>query len=193
LKLTVVLTVLSLALLGDIGTKTAEAKTLTVSEKKVLTKNLRESKNTIRWFKSRKHQWRLHKRFETCNNVTRLYSPKRGAVCYKSRLAYRAHKERIERLTNLLYPLPPHYAQWNCIMFYEAWHHGKWAAHTGNGYYGGLQMDLDFQRAYGPELLRTKGTANNWTALEQMWVAERAWRKRGFYPWPNTARYCGLI
>jgi len=30
--------------------------------------------------------------------------------------------------------------------------------------------------------------------LEQMWVAERAYRNgRGFYPWPNTARYCGLI
>jgi len=27
-----------------------------------------------------------------------------------------------------------------------------------------------------------------------MWAAERAHRAgRGFYPWPNTARYCGLI
>jgi hypothetical protein len=27
-----------------------------------------------------------------------------------------------------------------------------------------------------------------------MWAAERAHRSgRGFYPWPNTARYCGLI
>jgi hypothetical protein len=27
-----------------------------------------------------------------------------------------------------------------------------------------------------------------------MWVAERAHRSgRGFYPWPNTARHCGLI
>ena len=24
---------------------------------------------------------------------------------------------------------------------------------TGNGFYGGLQMNMDFQRAYGPELL----------------------------------------
>ena len=31
-------------------------------------------------------------------------------------------------------------------------------------------------------------------AVEQMWVAERAYRSgRGFYPWPNTARSCGLI
>ena len=69
-----------------------------------------------------------------------------------------------------------------------------WRTHTGNGYYGGLQMDIGFQREYGPELLRRKGTADNWTAVEQMWVAERAHRSgRGFYPWPNTARYCGLI
>ena len=47
---------------------------------------------------------------------------------------------------------------------------------------------------YGRELLRRKGTANKWTPVEQMWVAERAYRSgRGFYPWPNTARYCGLI
>ncbi len=45
-----------------------------------------------------------------------------------------------------------------------------------------------------PELLRRKGTADRWTPVEQMWVAERAHRSgRGFYPWPNTARYCGLI
>ena len=61
-------------------------------------------------------------------------------------------------------------------------------------YYGGLQMDLGFQRTYGRELLQRKGTANHWTPLEQMWVAERAHRSgRGYYPWPNTARYCGLI
>jgi hypothetical protein len=55
-------------------------------------------------------------------------------------------------------------------------------------------MDISFQRTYGGELLRRKGTANRWTAAEQMWVAERAFRSgRGFYPWPNTARSCGLI
>ena len=55
-------------------------------------------------------------------------------------------------------------------------------------------MDLAFQRAYGGRLLRAKGTADRWSPLEQMWVAERAYRSgRGFYPWPNTARYCGLI
>jgi hypothetical protein len=84
---------------------------------------------------------------------------------------------------------PPHYQQWLCIHGGE----GAWDSNTGNGYYGGLQMDYSFMRTYGPALLQKKGPAHNWTPLEQMWVAERAWRDRGFYPWPNTARYCGLI
>jgi hypothetical protein len=84
---------------------------------------------------------------------------------------------------------PPHKGAWLCIHRYE----GSWTD-TGAPYYGGLQMDWGFMRTYGAELLRRKGTANHWTPVEQMWVAERAFRAgRGFYPWPNTARYCGLI
>jgi len=89
---------------------------------------------------------------------------------------------------------PPHRSQWLCIHRYERNPAQGWATRTGNGYYGGLQMDISFQRTYGAEILRRKGTANNWSALEQMWVAERAHRSgRGFSPWPNTARTCGLI
>ena len=84
----------------------------------------------------------------------------------------------------------PHKAQWLCIHRGE----GSWNANTGNSYYGGLQMDLSFQRSYGGYLLHLKGTANRWSSYEQMWVAERAYKSgRGFYPWPNTARACGLI
>ena len=84
----------------------------------------------------------------------------------------------------------PHRSAWLCIHRYE----GSWVSATGNGYYGGLQMDITFMRHYGPYLLRRKGTADRWTPLEQMWVAERALRSgRGFYPWPHTARACGLI
>jgi len=84
---------------------------------------------------------------------------------------------------------PPHKADWLCIHRYE----GSWTD-AGGPYFGGLQMDIPFQRHYGSALLARKGTAEHWTPLEQMWVAERALRTgRGFYPWPNTARYCGLI
>jgi hypothetical protein len=83
---------------------------------------------------------------------------------------------------------PPHLAQWLCIHRYE----GSWTDPNAP-YYGGLQMDLEFQQTYGGDLLRRKGTADRWTPLEQIWVAERAYRTRGFWPWPNTARYCGLL
>jgi len=89
---------------------------------------------------------------------------------------------------------PPHRSQWLCIHRHERNPRQGWATRTGNGFYGGLQMDISFQRRYGSEILRRKGTADNWSALEQMWVAERAHRSGlGFYPWPNTARSCGLI
>jgi hypothetical protein len=84
---------------------------------------------------------------------------------------------------------PPRLKAWLCIHHYE----GSWKD-PNSPYYGGLQMDVGFQRTYGRELLRRKGTADHWTPLEQIWTAERAYRSgRGFYPWPNTARFCGLI
>jgi hypothetical protein len=83
----------------------------------------------------------------------------------------------------------PHKAGWLCIHRLE----GSWTD-PNPPYYGGLQMDIGFMRRYGAALLARKGTADHWTPLEQMWTAERAHRAgRGFNPWPNTARYCGLI
>jgi hypothetical protein len=77
-----------------------------------------------------------------------------------------------------------------CIHHFE----GAWNANTGNGYYGGLQMDLSFQATYGADFLRRWGTADTWPAWAQIQTAVRAYQSgRGFYPWPNTARACGLI
>jgi hypothetical protein len=86
---------------------------------------------------------------------------------------------------------PQHYDQWMCIHSHEA----AWTSHDSghNGHYGGLQMSFDFMRGYGPEIYAVKGTADHWTPLEQMWVAERAWKVRGYNPWPETARMCGLL
>ena len=83
---------------------------------------------------------------------------------------------------------PPELAGWMCIHHYE----GAWND-TGGPYYGGLQMDLSFQETYGHWLFRTKGTADRWTPIEQIWVAVHAWHSRGFSPWPSTARACGLL
>ena len=89
---------------------------------------------------------------------------------------------RLERIVYLV-------DAFQCVHRYE----GSWDARTGNGYYGGLQMDVGFQQAYGRELLDVKGTADRWTPAEQIAVAITAHATRGFYPWPNTARMCGLI
>ena len=89
-------------------------------------------------------------------------------------------------------PLVPRYlaSAFTCIHHFE----GAWDSNTGNGYYGGLQMDMGFQSRYGRDYLRRWGTADNWPAWAQLQAAVRAYRTgRGFYPWPNTARYCGLI
>jgi hypothetical protein len=77
-----------------------------------------------------------------------------------------------------------------CIHRYE----GAWTANTGNGYYGGLQMDVAFMRRYGSDFVHRWGTADNWPVWAQLRAALRAHRSgRGFSPWPNTARACGLI
>ena len=83
---------------------------------------------------------------------------------------------------------PPHLRQFLCIHHYE----GSWTD-TGEPYYGGLQMDVSFQRSYGGWLYARKGTADHWSPLEQIWTAEKALKSRGFWPWPNTARDCGLL
>jgi hypothetical protein len=96
--------------------------------------------------------------------------------------------QRRARAARRLAQHPPHLAAFMCIHHYE----GSWTD-SGAPFWGGLQMNYGFQAAYGGWLLRTKGTADHWTPLEQIWTAEKALRSRGFYPWPNTARYCGLI
>jgi hypothetical protein len=114
-------------------------------------------------------------------------------IAFKSLLEQRRWRARAWRARALAARLaghrPPHLRAWICIHRYE----GSWRDPNAP-YFGGLQMDLTFQWQYGPRLVRSKGTADHWTRFEQMWVAERAHRSgRGFYPWPLTARRCGLI
>jgi hypothetical protein len=84
---------------------------------------------------------------------------------------------------------PPHEGAWRCLQRHEGSWRDAW-----DPYWGGLQMDRSFMLTYAPRHLLRRGWANRWAPLEQMWVAERAFRAgRGFYPWTNTARTCGLI
>lgn len=76
-----------------------------------------------------------------------------------------------------------------CIHRYE----GSWSANTGNGYYGGLQMDWNFMRSYGSSYLRRWGSAARWPVWAQIDAGVRgAMSRGGFNPWPNTRRPCGL-
>jgi hypothetical protein len=85
-----------------------------------------------------------------------------------------------------------------CIHHYE----GSWAD-DGAPYWGGLQMDKSFQKTYG--WFRTGkhkehkwyfvdrwGTADKWPVWAQLVAGIHAYFSRGWNPWPNTARSCGL-
>jgi hypothetical protein len=78
---------------------------------------------------------------------------------------------------------------WVCIHRHEAAWNDR-----GDPYWGGLQMDRGFMRAYGGDMIarHSGGLADTWTPAEQILVAERAYASRGFAPWPNTARACGV-
>jgi hypothetical protein len=112
--------------------------------------------------------------------------PERWAQRYRRERA--AVVELRARLASRLTPLVALVRAFECVHGGE----GSWTANTGNGYYGGLQMDRSFMAAYAPGLLRRKGTANHWTPAQQISVAIVAHAVRGFEPWPNTARRCGL-
>lgn len=105
----------------------------------------------------------------------------------KTRSAYLEMLAEIKRQRQSEGALTP---DWACIHSYE----GAWNANTGNGYYGGLQMDYNFMSKYGPEFLANWGTADNWPVYAQVTAANRAKNSgRGYWPWPNTARLCGLL
>ena len=92
-----------------------------------------------------------------------LSHPERSYMVWSGRLV-RARKA---------YHRPPHMYAWMCIHRFE----GAWTD-SGAPYYGGLQMDWAFMHTYGGRFLRAQGPANHWTPVEQMWVAERAYRAR---------------
>lgn len=81
-----------------------------------------------------------------------------------------------------------------------AWLRGAECVHSKEGawddphppYWGGMQADMDFQRAYGRPYLERWGTADRWPVWAQLHMAYNGWLVRGWQPWPNTSRLCGL-
>jgi hypothetical protein len=97
-------------------------------------------------------------------------------------------KRHIAHALQRMVPPIPHYSSWMCIHSHE----GSWTD-SGDPYWGGLQMDRGFMSTYGSDFIRRfGGYANVWPVWAQMQAAERAYRSRGYSPWPNTAAMCGL-
>jgi hypothetical protein len=60
----------------------------------------------------------------------------------------------------------------------------RWYIATGNGYYGGLQFDMQTWRSVGG-----RGYPNQNSILEQKYRAVLLIRRRGYAPWPR----CGYV
>jgi hypothetical protein len=71
---------------------------------------------------------------------------------------------------------------------------------AGDPHWGGLQMDGGFMDTYGADYQRAfHGLADRWPIWAQVNAAYRAYHgfagygARGYGPWPNTGRACGLL
>ncbi len=183
---------------------------------KVLTKNKRVSTSKVRFWKDQdRGRWALHLRYGKCWQVK---GKQRRKLCTKARRSLTVHTARIKLVQQKLQALQGELGNirdWLCIHNGE----GDWED-GGDTYWGGMQMDLDFMEAHGRDMLAKygkprgvtgpNGWENPWTPREQVIVAQRAkqgirtslddgrivfWqdRPRGYNPWPNTARDCGLL
>lgn len=83
---------------------------------------------------------------------------------------------------------PVGYGVWDRIAQCESG--GNWSIRTGNGYYGGLQMDMQFWRTYGGGVAARPDLASR---EQQIAAATRARDSgRGYRPWPACSRKLGL-
>ena len=89
----------------------------------------------------------------------------------------------------------PNYKLWLSVNQNEC--SKTWNCNTGNGYYGGLQMDVSFERTYNWTAYKLWGNANKWPKNSQMLAADRAYNgyhgagARGLTPWPSSRREFG--
>jgi len=85
-------------------------------------------------------------------------------------------------------PPEPAYGVWDRLAMCESTL--RWAANTGNGYYGGLQEDMTFWRRYGGLAFAARpDLASPWA---QIAVAERGLAVQGWQAWPVCSRRLGL-
>lgn len=88
-------------------------------------------------------------------------------------------------LVGELAPLPPPWGIWDLLAECES--NGNWAIDTKNGYYGGIQFDLDSWRRAG-------GTGMpHWASRAEQIRIGRNWQRMvGWGAWPACSRRLGL-
>jgi hypothetical protein len=145
------------------------------------------------WY-GKKHRWTLYLN-QSGKKCWELHLQGPLALCLKAREQVRRSTSKLIHINARLESLLPQlllvhdqlYDTFICIHGGE----GSWTANTGNGFYGGLQMNWDFMRGYGADFLARWGTADRWPPWAQILAAKRAYQAgRGFGPWPNTAPPC---
>jgi Transglycosylase-like domain len=67
---------------------------------------------------------------------------------------------------------------------------GRWGINTGNGYYGGVQMDMTFWRRHGGLAYAARPDLASRDA--QITVAQRGLAAQGWRAWPTCSRRLGL-
>jgi len=67
---------------------------------------------------------------------------------------------------------------------------GIWSRNSGNGYYGGVQMDMTFWRRYGGTAYAARPDLAS--RESQVVVAERGLAVQGWVAWPACSRKLGL-
>lgn len=150
-----------------------------------------DARSAINFYVSATHRWQA--RHDAPLSVAGHASKSPGCA-YVRWAARRWQKHSRQAHREYLAWFTATYAKWACIHSHE----GSWQDEN-LPQMGGLQFDPDFQSTYGSEFIKAYGDAGNWPVYAQLLAAERAYHGyhgyagRGFYPWPNTARACGLI
>lgn len=171
--------------LGLVTTSTAQAKTLQLSHKPF---SHMTNSEKVNYLKRQIHHDRSILRF--AKNHKEIQSVELHKAVHWARISLRIASKNLKKYVYhpVISAASGVIAGLLCIHSHE----GSWSD-PGSPYWGGLQMDLSFQAAYGPEFLHRWGTADNWPIWAQLKAGVRGYIARGWGPWPNTARLCGLM
>jgi hypothetical protein len=171
----------------------APVPTVSAEEQAKQERLLRQQKHQLR--KQIRHDQRATWRWQDVMLKRRTHPAKPVARISSLNWLQHAAKYWHKRLRQAVYLAhhPPHKWLWLCIHRQE----GSWTDNASNNpHWGGLQMGWWFMKTYARKLLVRFGKANNWPPLQQIWVAERAFKREHYSlrwltsQWVPTASRC---